>query len=94
MYITNFIICFSFLFIISTKLTKRMSHYKCHNEAITHLFKNALKKTLDKSTHYSVHNTGKDCRFISFKKNNEHFAIGRDVKQKLSLSFKGKTSND
>lgn len=94
MYIINFIICFSFLFIISIKVNDQTRKQKCHNQAMTHLFKNSLKKTLDRKNSYSKHNLFGDCKFLIIEKRGTQYAVGINFKQKLLLQFSGKASND
>lgn len=94
MYIVNFIISFSFLFIVSSKIIGKIKTQKCHDQAMTHLYQNSLKKTLDKQIPHRRHKVFGDCRFISNDNNGKHYAIGLNIKQKLLLQFKGKASND
>ncbi len=72
----------------------QLNNQKCHNQAMTHLFQNSLKKTLDKQIPYRRHKTFGDCRFITKENDGKHYAIGLNIKQELSLRFKGKASND
>ncbi len=94
MYIVNFTICFSFLLIISIQINKNVNKQKCHNHAMTHLFQNSLKKTLDKQNPYSKQQLLGGCKFLTHETRGTHYALGVNFKQKLLLTFKGKASND
>lgn len=93
MYIINFTFCLIIFFSIMTGIFTLINKIDCRNEALTHLFKHSLTKTLDKQLSFKRINYSLHCAFGSYESNQKFHAQGLNFKQTLNINFKGKASN-
>lgn len=94
MYIVNFVLCLSSVFILYASINKTFKNLECHDQITTKLFTHSLKKTLDKQILYKRLHFNRNCSVLVLDSIKGQKAYGLRRRQTLNLKFNGKVSND